>query len=177
MSWSLDTRLANLWKYSSNKELENMWLSITIIFIRKFYCSFQKLGSDLQAPLKTRCIMQNQLYKLWYWIPSYKMSVTECTSKSFLWVWSCSTINWNLSVGRAVRLNSKEPFGMHSFMWWLVLYEGIRCDYIYSWFCIIHVVFKGAWKSLPIFWKEQYNFRMNIWELLFNRFDLIQFQR
>jgi len=33
-------------------------------FTRKFYCSFQKLGSDLQAPLKTTCIMHNQLYKL-----------------------------------------------------------------------------------------------------------------
>jgi len=54
-----------------------------------------------------RCIMQNQLYKLWYRIPSYKMSVTEYTSV---------------------------------FMWWLVLYEGIWCDNIYNWFCRIHVL-------------------------------------
>jgi hypothetical protein len=83
---------------------------------------------------------KSHLYKLWYRIPSYKMSVTEYTSKRFLWVWSCPSVNWNLSVDRAIRLNSKQPLGMHSFMWWLVLYEGIRCDNIYSWFCRIHVL-------------------------------------
>jgi len=39
----------------------------------------------------------------------------ECTSKRFLWVWSCSSVNWNLSVGRAVRLNSKQPLRIHLF--------------------------------------------------------------
>jgi len=57
------------------------------------------------------CIIENQLYKLWYRILSYKMSVTEWTS---------------------------------FFMWWPVLYEGIWCDNIYSWLCIIDVVLNGA---------------------------------
>jgi hypothetical protein len=85
-------------------------------------------------------------------IPSYMMSVTkgnaflrffhkrECIPKMLFFVWSCSSVNWNLSVGRAVGLSSKEYIGMHSFLWWLILYEGIRCENIYNWFGRIHVL-------------------------------------
>jgi len=112
-------QLAYLWKWIRSNLLNNS----SQAFIRKFYCSFPKLGSVLillefklncclfeksKDSENTTCIMQNQLYKLWYQIPSHKMSVTECTS---------------------------------FFMWWLVLYEGIWCDNIYSWFCRIHVLY------------------------------------
>jgi len=48
-----------------------------------------------------------------------------------------------LPVGSAVGLSSKECIGMHSCSSLLVLYEGIRCENLYSWFCRIHVLFSS----------------------------------
>jgi len=37
----------------------------------------------------------------------------ECIFKMLFWAWSCSSINWNFSVGRVVGLSSKEYIRMH----------------------------------------------------------------
>ena len=82
----------------------------------------------------TTCILGNQLYRF-----SHRTSFVydechrrECTSKRFLWLGSCSSVNWNLSVGRAVRFNSKQPLGMHSFMWWR---ECTSKRFFFPWSC------------------------------------------
>ena len=86
----------------------------------------------MQAPLKTTCIMQNQLYMLSHRIPSYKTShhINECIPKgSFEFnLTALPTDKFQLIVEHDQ--TQRKLLEVHSVT--LILYEGIQYHNLYS---------------------------------------------
>ena len=94
-------------------------------------------SSHLQASLKSQKIKRTQhvFCRISYiGTASNSFVYNECHRRecAFLCVWFCSSVNWNLPVGREVRLNSKEPLGMHPFLWW---WECTSNQFLWAWSC------------------------------------------